>query len=165
MPTDMFTNVAEARTRPLKPALVAVIACVLVLTACAPATQKGAKVDTAAIQTQIKRIPGVDEADVGIVNAGSPGSYILDTDLSLDATGATQVRSILAQSAAVIAHEAPDVGRYTLKVGVPATGGTFDYSYLSLEQIKGELRFDGHYAGTTLEVTGEQLAAMAAATS
>ena len=123
--------------------------------------QRPVSLDTAAIEPAIAALDGVDDVEVGVVNVGAPGSYSLDTDISID--DPARVREVLIESAQVVESRAGDVGRYTFKVAVPATSSTFPYSYVDLEQQQTLLGFDGTYLGSTLEVDGDQLSRMAAA--
>ena len=123
--------------------------------------QRPASLDTAAIESAIAALDDVDDVEVGVVNVGAPGSYSLDTDITID--DPDRVRDVLVESARILAGRAGDVGRYTFKVAVPATSSTFPYSYVDLEQQQTLLGFDGAYLGSTLEVDGDQLRRMVAA--
>lgn len=160
MPTAMFTTVADGGGR--RRALVALaVAGALALCACSGPSKGEPSVDANIVQAAIEQIAGVTDAEVGVISAGSPGSYILDTQLTVDEDGDARLAAVLRETAAVLARDAADVGRYTVSVIAPVPGEPGGTDVVTMSAREAELGLPGHYSDTDIEWTTDQVRAAA----
>jgi hypothetical protein len=103
----------------------------------------------------------VTDAEVGILNAGTPGSYILDTLITIDEAGDAGLAAVIRDTAAVLSQEAPEVGRYTVSVVAPVPGEPGETDVVTMRERQAEVGLPGNFSDTDIEWTGEQLRAAA----
>jgi hypothetical protein len=155
----MFPTAAEIPRRRLTAVLL--LAAVLALTACSGTSTRKPSVDARSVELAIEQIDGVTDAEVGMLNAGTPGNYILNSLITIDEAGDAGLAAVIRDTAVVLSREAPEVGRYTVSVIAPVPGEPGETDVVTLSERKAEVGLPGNFTDTDIEWTGEQLRAAA----
>jgi hypothetical protein len=148
-------------------ALALALTCAALLAACtaspAPTSTLGGEsdMDKEAVAAQIAELPGVEEAEVGAFNTGTPGSYGALVQITVDEAGLAAVGEVIDASVRIIAV---DPGPYrTFDFELTAPDETGEPIIETLSRYRDRIPFaEGTYLGSNLTLTAGEVAAVAA---
>lgn len=144
-------------------AIVVAAASALALTACTASPEGNADMDKTAVAAAIEELPGVVSAEVGAFNTGTPGSYGARIGITVDDAGFDALGDVVDGSVRIVAADPGEYGSYDFEVTAPDPVDPEVPVILTLARYRDRIPFpQGDYVGSTLTLTREELAEIAA---
>lgn len=117
--------------------------------------------DKEAVAAAIAEIPGVEEAEVGAFNTGTPGSFGALVQITVDEAGREAVGEVLDASVRIIAADPGEYRTFDFELTTPDETG--EPVIDTLARYRDRIPFaEGAYLGSTLTLTADEIAAVAA---
>lgn len=117
--------------------------------------------DKEAVAAQIAALPGVEEAEVGAFNTGTPGSYGALVQITVDEAGLEAVGEVIDASVRIIAVDPGEYRTFDFELTAPDETGELVIDTLSRHRDRIPFA-EGSYLGSNLSLTADEVAAIAA---
>ncbi|WP_448005882.1 hypothetical protein [Agromyces bauzanensis] len=146
-------------------AMIGIVCAMLALAGCSAGAGAGAaqdaeaKVDAGRIESELARIDGVRDAEVGVFNTGAPGSFGLRVELTVDDDGVARLGGVVVEAVRIVGRGSAGSGySATLLVAAVDPGSPTGTRGVSLKARRAEIPIEvGTYQGAGLALTPDDL--------
>lgn len=136
-------------------AVAAVLITMAALSGCMPGKEV---VDKSAVAERLEEIVGVGSAEVRVGSSGVPGRHQLSATVGLDEVGRERLPEVVAESVAVVAHEALDAfDDFVFRVTRPSSSPNGRPVQVDLSESADELGLPGRFVASGLRMTRDEL--------
>ncbi|GAA5204836.1 hypothetical protein [Microbacterium jejuense] len=130
----------------------------LLLSGCASPEQGGPELDSAAVIAALAGIDGVTAADASAYSTGTPTSYGVRTEISVDDAGLAAIGDVMGSAVDVLAAQAAGFRTYVIEVSAPDPENPGTEMIVTLADYQDQMPFtQGSYLGWTLTLTADEL--------
>ena len=144
-------------------AIVLTIIGALALASCSFADAEKDAMDQTAVATTIEQTGGVVSAEVGEFSAGTPNSYGARVQITVDRAGLDDLGGVLVDAARAVAADPGRASFFDFEVTAPDEAEPDELVVLTLSRYRDRIPFaEGSYVGSTLTLTADELAQVAA---
>ncbi|QAY61211.1 hypothetical protein ET475_15305 [Microbacterium protaetiae] len=114
--------------------------------------------DRDSVIAAIEGLPGVDAADIGSYNTGTPGDHGVLVSVTVDDAGYESLGDVVGGSVRAVADSPGDYSAYSVEVTAPDPEGSDELVILTLSRYQDKIGLPvGTYVGSGLIFTPEEL--------